>query len=91
MGTLKRAPGQMSAMPFFLIWPCWDNQFTFCSLIPYVKFYKVSFGGQNVQAPSVIGIRWDAITCRVSHALSRKEKIGIKVLDRKNVGKVFLT
>ena len=59
MGTSKGAPGQMSPMPFSLIRPCLGLPVYFLQLILHVKFYKVSFGGQNVQAHSVIGIRCD--------------------------------
>ena len=49
---LKEGPGQMFPMPSSFIWPCWDSLVTFCSLIIYVNFYKVFFGGRNVCAHS---------------------------------------
>ena len=40
-----------------LIQPCWDPQVTFCSYIPYVKIYEVSFGVRNVLIHLLIGNR----------------------------------
>ena len=47
----------ISPMLSSLIRLCWESWVNFCSSITYVKFYKVSFGGQNVYAHSLIGIR----------------------------------
>ena len=79
MGTLKGAPGANVSIAFLLNTALLESPVYFLLLILYVKFYEVSFGGQNVQTHSVIGIRRDTIACRVSHALNCKEKIGIKV------------
>ena len=45
-----------------LIRPLWDSLVTFCSLITYVKFYEVSFGGRNVCAHALIATI--GITCK---------------------------
>ena len=49
----------MPQKPFFFIQACCDPQVTFCSSIPYVKFYKVSFGGRNLLAYLLMDITVD--------------------------------
>ena len=57
-----------------------------CSQTPYVKFYGVHFGGQNVLAHLLIGNRRKMREYRkTSRALKRKEKIGLKL----RLGKFF--
>ena len=55
-GLFEDGTWQLSLMRFSFIRPCSDPQF-FCYLIPYVKFNKVSFGGQNVCPHSLIAIK----------------------------------
>ena len=52
-----RGKSQMPPMLSSLIQPRWNSEVTFCRYIRYVIFYKVSFGGQNILARSVIGNR----------------------------------
>ena len=73
-----------------LIQPCWDTQDIFCSDIAYDKFYKISFGGRNVCAHSLIGIYWMQDYGETSHALKCEEKIGLKLeLGKCGETKVF--
>ena len=82
-------PGQMSAMFFFLMRPYWIPKLLFA--VKY--FYKLSFGGRNVRAYLLMGIRFETIEYReTSHALSSKEKTSLKLeWEKCRKIEVFLT
>ena len=63
VGLSKGAPGQIANVfnAFLFNRAMVGSLDHFCSQIPYVKFYKVYFGGRNVLAHSLIGIRCENI------------------------------
>ena len=75
----------MSSMPSSFIQALLvSSGYTFCSYIPYAKFYKVYFGGRKVLAHSLIGNRHlMRENKKTSRALKRKEKIALKLGLRK--------